>query len=427
MINYDNSKLRSVSIFLSSLLCGILAFFTPNWHKPLLAYGALTPNQTYVFSAIQKACSNSPSDSQLSTVSCDLLSGISSGSLSTDVLTQITTEQTGSQSTNALIMNNGRVSRLGSRIASFRPGGFNGVVRLSQADSLNMAAAGDQSGIFEKLGFFINGNGGFGDRTTTINEIGYNRDQQGTTAGVDYRFNDNFLMGVAFSYDHANNDFYQSLGRMQSDSYSGAIYGSFTMDNFFVDGFFSGSALDYTGTRHIQYTGVNTNASSNNGGTEYNVSLTGGYNFNIKGLTLTPQVRFDYITTQVDAVDETGGSGWALHVDKQNFDSIKSSLGTQASYAISFPWGVLLPTVRLDWVHEYANDARVMTAYFNQDPSKTRFNIVTDNPDRDFINLGAGVSAQFAHGISTFVNYETIQAHRYIGNHAFTAGVRLAF
>jgi outer membrane autotransporter protein len=169
---------------------------------------------------------------------------------------------------------------------------------------------------------------------------------------------------------------------------------------------------------------VNTSANGENEGQEYNVSFSTGYDFSFGGLTVTPLVRVDYIDTQIDALDETGGQGWALHVDNQEFNSLTTAVGAQTSYAFSFPWGVLIPTARAEWVHEFSNDSRTVTAHFIQDPTQTKFNILTDSPDRDFVTLGAGMSAQFEHGISAFVNYETVVGHKYIEAHSFSTGVR---
>ncbi|MGR9044144.1 MAG: autotransporter outer membrane beta-barrel domain-containing protein [Gammaproteobacteria bacterium] len=366
----------------------------------------------------------------------------------TEVLTQVTSEQTAAQKSMSLEMNNGQLATLGSRIVAIRSGRQGGGLTVSGLNfdnngdpitrsqlastnaNLNKAAAGDES--FSRLGVFINGNIGFGDRRTTSNETGYDLDTHGATVGMDYRFTDNFLLGMAFGYNNAHSGYANNLGELEADNYTGAVYGSFfTEDGFFVDGIFSGSHIDYATRRHIQYApplvseAINTNAFGDNEGDEFDVAMTSGYNFNYNGLTVTPQVRVEYTTNQVDAVNERGGQGWALHVDSQDFDSLQTAAGLQIAYAVNLPWAVLMPMVRAEYIHEFKNDQRNITAHFIQDPSKTRFNIMTDRPDRDYIVLNAGMSAQFAHGISAFVSYDTVQAHSFVSNHNFVGGVRM--
>lgn len=362
------------------------------------------------------------------------------------IMTQVTSEQTAAQKSTALEMNNNQLTILSNRISAIRSGRQGGGLTISglmldgygnpaSSNPLadingvqNTAAAGDDS--FERLGVFVNGNIGFGDRRTTTNEAGYNLDTHGGTVGMDYRFSDNFLLGTAFAYNNATSRYTNNLGKLEADNYAGAVYGSFfTEDGFFIDGIFSGSQIDYATSRHIQYTvpaeTINTNALGDNSGNEFNVSMNTGYNLNYSGLMVTPQVRVDYTSSQVDALNERGGLGWALHVDDQQFESLQTAAGLQLNYAVSLPWAVILPMVKAEYIHEFNNDQRIIKAYYIQDPSQNRFNIMTDKPDRDYIVMSAGVSAQFTHGISAFVNYDTVQAHSFVNDHNFTGGVRL--
>lgn len=376
---------------------------------------------------------------------CDALVGRFGTETPPEILTQVTSEQTAAQKSMSLEMNNGQLATLGNRIVAIRSGRQGGGLTVSGLNfdsnghpisrsqlasmnaNLNKAAAGDEN--FSRLGVFINGNIGFGDRRTTSNEAGYDLDTHGATVGMDYRFTDNFLLGMAFGYNNAHSGYANRLGELEADNYTGAIYGSFfTEEGFFVDGIFSGSHIDYATRRRIQYTVpevINTNAFGDNEGDEFDVAMTSGYNFNYNGLTVTPQVRVEYTTNQVDALNERGGEGWALHVDSQDFDSLQTAAGLQIAYAVNLPWAVLMPMVRAEYIHEFKNDQRNITAHFIQDPSQTRFNIMTDRPDRDYIILNAGMSAQFAHGISAFVSYDTVQAHSFVSNHNFVGGVRM--
>lgn len=318
----------------------------------------------------------------------------------TDILGQVTSEQTAAQNTQALEMNNNQIASLSNRISAIRSGRQSGRINIAGLmfdnngnpisttqlakldDTFNKAAAGDDN--FDRLGVFVNGDIGYGNRRTTSNEAGYNLNTHGVTAGVDYRFTDNFVLGTAFGYNNATSAYYSNLGKLEADSYSGAIYGSFfTEGGFFVDGIFSGSHVNYASIRHIQYRlptettptkTINTNAFGNNQGDEFNVAMNSGYNFNFGGLTITPQIRVDYTTSQVDGLNEQGGLGWALHVNQQQFESLQTAPGLQLAYAISLPWAVIIPMARAEYIHEFKNDSRNITTYYVQDTSQTPFN-----------------------------------------------------
>jgi outer membrane lipase/esterase len=424
----------------------------------------ITTNQANVGEAINVVCPTSAIPGTEFKARCDALvnarpfvnpegaNNISNQQL-TNILGQVTSEQTAAQNTQALEMNNNQLVSLSNRISAIRTGrqgridiaglmfDNNGnpvsTTQLAKLnDTFNKAAAGDD---IDRLGGFINGDIGYGNRRTTVNEAGYNLNTHGVTAGIDYRFTDNFLLGAAFGYNNATSAYYSNLGKLETNGYTGAVYGSFFTDRgFFVDGIFSGSHVDYASIRRIQYSlasearlnntpggVINTNAFGSNQGDEFNVAMTTGNNFNFGGLTVTPQIRVDYTTSQVDALDEQGGLGWALHVNQQQFESLQTAPGLQLAYAISLPWAVIVPMARAEYIHEFKNSSRNISAYYIQDPSQNRFNILTDKPDRDYIVASAGVSAQFAHGISAFVNYDTVQANYYVNNHNFTGGVRM--
>ncbi|NOT84081.1 MAG: autotransporter outer membrane beta-barrel domain-containing protein [Methylococcaceae bacterium] len=437
---------RQYSVYLA---CCVAVYANPAHSVDLGALGEVsnvTANQTSAGNAIGVACLRGGNDSDFQN-RCNGLAGLKNNQGTAQlpsILGQVTSEQTAAQNTQSLEMNNNHMATLSNRISAIRNGRASGglqlsglmldsngaVTQLAKVDrKTNKAAAGD--GDFDRLGVFVNGNIGVGDRRTTVNEIGYNQDTHGVTAGVDYRFTDNFLLGTAFSYNNARTGYTKGLGNMDTDSFSGALYASFFTDNgFFVDGIFSGSHADYTSNRHIQYNVpevIDTVATGKNQGNEFNIAMTSGFNFTMGGLTLTPQVRVDYTHTDVDALDEQGGQGWALHVDQQSFESLQTAAGLQLAYTINLPWAVIIPTARAEYIHEFQNDSRNIRAYYLGDKNlnKAFFNIGTDNPDRDFIVASAGLSAQFAHGISAFVNYDTVQAHSFINNHNFSGGIRM--
>src|SRR5262249_6939003 len=54
--------------------------------------------------------------------------------------------------------------------------------------------------LLDKLGLFVNGQGSFGTQSKTSQESEYDFHTGGLTLGVDYRFTDQFVLGVAGGY-----------------------------------------------------------------------------------------------------------------------------------------------------------------------------------------------------------------------------------
>ena len=144
-------------------------------------------------------------------------------------------------------------------------------------------------------------------------------------------------------------------------------------------------------------------------------------------LTLTPYGRAEYVHLEIDSFTERGAIGLDLFVDRQHVDSLQTAFGGRVAYSINAPFGVIIPQGSVEWRHEFLNDSRSVTAKYAVDPFNTFFVIPTDNPDRDYVALAAGVSAVFSRGISAFVNYETALGLRDVTLHGFTGGVRFEF
>jgi uncharacterized protein with beta-barrel porin domain len=299
------------------------------------------------------------------------------------------------------------------------------------------------SGMLPRLGVFLNGTFTLGDKDSTSREAGFDFDAFGLTAGLDYRLIDNLVLGAAFSYNSTEADLDSSGGNVDVDRYVGSIYGLYYIgERFYLDGIASIGGNTYDMGRNIRYqipglvpgtvTVVNQKAQSDTDGMEYSFGLGAGYDFHLGGFTLGPFGRLNYVKAEIDGYQETinntaPGVGLNLAFEDQDVDSFTTALGAQVAYAISTTWGVVLPQLRLEWQHEFLNDSRTIQARFVNDPARTTFGLTTDNPDRDFFNLGAGISAVFARGKSAFLYYESVLGLKDITAHNIVAGIRLAF
>ncbi|HYE34291.1 autotransporter outer membrane beta-barrel domain-containing protein [Methylocaldum sp.] len=292
-------------------------------------------------------------------------------------------------------------------------------------------AAGDDS--FSPLSVWIDGNYHFGDVDSTFDQKGFQFKNFGFTGGADYRFTDNFVAGLAFTYARVNANFDRSAGGTDSDAYTGSIYGSFYLtEGFHIDAIGSFGGIDYETTRNISYTlpgfeTINTQAVANPGGSQYSFSIGGGYDYSIGGLTLAPYARTEYIGLDVDSYRERQGNGWGMRFDEQHVQSLISTVGSQISYAFGLPWGVVTPQLRGEWHHQFKDDKRTIGASFLGDPAAQQFAVVTQGPDRDYYTFGAEVSGVFSHGISAFLAYDLLLGYRDVESHKFTLGTRLEF
>jgi outer membrane autotransporter protein len=291
---------------------------------------------------------------------------------------------------------------------------------------------------FSRLGAFINGEINFGDKDTTERESGFEFSTLGLTAGVDYRFTDNLVAGIALGYTNSETDLKAGGGNIDNDGYSLSLYGTFYQsDAFYIDGLYSYGRNSYDNERNIVYsvanTSINQTALSSNDSDQQALGIGAGYHFNREAFTFTPNVRLDYVKTDIDGLTENAadpsalGSGWMVALDSQTVKSLTVTLGVQADYAMSQSWGVLIPHVDLELVHEFEDDIRQLNGRFLGDVSGESFSLNSDSPDRDYFNLGLGLLAQFTQGKAAFIRYEGTLGLRDLERHAIMGGVRFEF
>ena len=281
------------------------------------------------------------------------------------------------------------------------------------------------------LGLFISGDGEFSDRDPTLNEPGNDSASGGVTAGADYRITDSLVVGVAISYSAQNTDFDGGAGELDTDTLTGTLYASFAPnETLYFDAYVGYGDLDYDGTRTIAFvTGgvpVAAVAASNTDGDQVIAGFGGGADYYFGGLAVGGHAQFDYSDLDIDAYSETGGAGFAIAYGDQSIVSAQSVIGGHASYALSTSWGVLVPAARLDWVHEFENDARAIAANFVLAPG-TPFTVLTDAADSDFARLGLSLAAILPGGWIGFADYQYQFAHSFLTVHRFSAGVRFEF
>jgi uncharacterized protein YhjY with autotransporter beta-barrel domain len=330
------------------------------------------------------------------------------------------------------------------------------VASLAPFAAVNSVVAASTPSAFSRLGVFANGTFTGGDKDATSREAGFDFKTYGATIGADYRFTNNFVLGVTFNYQSTNIDFDNSSflntpdgGGIDTHSFGFSIYGTYYVSNqFYVDGIFNFGRNHYDIERRIIYaipstdrtgaliqgatTTVNQTAQGDTNSTQYSFSVGAGYDFNVRGFTITPFVRLEYSRLDVGGYQESinntaNGFGLTLAFDDQTVESLLHTLGAQASYAISTGIGVLLPQIRAEWRHEFKNDARTITSRFVFDPLRTPVALVTDSPDRDYFALGTSLSATFRGGVATFVSYEAIVGLSDVTSHSVVGGIRLEF
>ncbi len=309
-----------------------------------------------------------------------------------------------------------------------------GAAVQSLLDALTGGAASADD--FGRWGLFVNGRVNFGERDQTQNQTGFDFDTIGITSGVDYRLKDNFVLGVAVGYSRINADFDHSIGHLDIESWNASLFGTyFSADKFYLDASLNYGDNGYDSARHVVYTDiggtVDRTAKSDSNGMETSGGIATGYDFGYGAWTFGPHVGSYYYDVDVSEFREKGAGGLNMIVGDQNAQSLTLNAGGHVSYAITPSWGVLVPHLRVDYVHEFEDSRELISVQVAADPFKSdpldptpSIVLQTDRPDPDYIVWSAGVSVQLANGISGFANYQSTTGYSDLTLTEVTFGLR---
>ena len=345
-----------------------------------------------------------------------------------------------------------------SRLAALRGGGAPGSLAFNQKipfDSRRLFAGpvsvSEKNPSVEplnsRLNLFANSNYSTGDRDATVNEPGFDYDGTGITLGADYRLSNDFVVGAVVGYDKTKAEIDLDRGNVDLDGYGVSLFGSYAMGDFYFDLIGTYAKKDYETVRRVNYTitsqvnpgtmtTVDQTFEAETDANDWAFSFGTGYDYIRGGLTVSPQVRLNYYNSKIDEYTETlanananPGYGAGLNVDDQNITSFTSNVGGQVAYAVKTEFGVVSPHFRAEWVHEFKNDDRTLTASYINGSQTTGNSIIIpgDEQDKNYFTLGAGLSAVFSRGIMAFLDYSTILGLEDISSHVFTGGIRVEF
>ncbi|MEM7354853.1 MAG: autotransporter domain-containing protein, partial [Acidobacteriota bacterium] len=281
-------------------------------------------------------------------------------------------------------------------------------------------------------GFFVNGRISFGEAPQTGRETGYDFETQGVTAGVDYRLNDRFVLGAGIGYLATDVDLTSDGGDMQTEGVSLSLYTTYYTRRFYLDGIVAYGKNDYEMTRFIDlprpFRGATRQvARGEPEGDQLSIDLAAGYDFQLGAANLGGFVRASFVDASIDRFSETGAGPFDLLFSEQQIESLQGEIGLEISRPFSLRWGVVQPSLRVAYLHEFEDDRRLIRARFRSDLVGRQFVVVTDTPDRDFFNVGAGITVTLPRSMATYLIFDTDLARDDLDIYTLSGGFRFQF
>ena len=290
-------------------------------------------------------------------------------------------------------------------------------------------AAAD-SELLERWGVFAQGDIDITRSDPTAGQAGVDLRTHGLSLGADYRPSNASVVGVALGLVKSTADLSSGTVNQDAKGWSVSAFGEYDpVENAYLNLTISYGQNKYDSVRRAS--GLSPSAatleySSSPRGSQFGAAVSAGYQYYVQAVTLNPYGRIDYIDVRVDAFQEDPANGAPnpLSVSEQRFQSTVLTLGGQAQYAWSVPWGVLVPYARAEYQYVAQTSTKDIAATYVGgvlDPVTLR------GTDGSYGHFAVGASAVLPQGLSAYFNYEQLFAKRNYSDSRYMLGVRYAF
>lgn len=196
-------------------------------------------------------------------------------------------------------------------------------------------------------------------RQGTRNDVaGYNAYTSGMAIGADAKVTDSLTVGVAYGYmDSTVNS--KRGNTTEVDGHSFTVYTGYELGNYFVDSSLIYSKNENNSKREI----LNTTAKGTYDSNTLGLSVLGGYDFQLDGMTVSPLVGMNYSNTKLDGYTEKGSAA-ALRNGSQRYEIAELGAGARLSASYPLGQGRLEPQVQAMVYHDFAADSAKSTSTF---------------------------------------------------------------
>jgi hypothetical protein len=262
------------------------------------------------------------------------------------------------------------------------------------------------------------------DREATVSSGGYEQESDSLTLGFDYRLDNTSFAGLSISVSDGDSELDSQLGGSEVSSTMLGAHGAKYWDTHYISAFIAYGAIDID----INRLTVGDAFSAATDGDYWYGDLSFGAEYSYGSLRLSPSVRALIMTGEVDAYTESSASGGGAvrSINTQEIDSNILSLALQADYSLLQSWGVLLPSMRAEFIFDQG-DAYKTNGQTLDDADKSVQGSISDQsdePDSSTLAVSWGVSAQFKRGLAAYMAYERLFLHDYMNKYTMTLGLR---
>ncbi|BCW88514.1 hypothetical protein sos41_16550 [Alphaproteobacteria bacterium SO-S41] len=224
-------------------------------------------------------------------------------------------------------------------------------------------------------------------------------DQFDGSIGYDFAVADGARLGVALNYSHTDQELAFGFGS-KGKAFTGAVYGGYEANGFFVDALVGYSLIDLTSLSRPGAYGLMASGETDADG--WVGSLDAGYLFPIADQVYAgPVASLNWSHLSIDGYTEVGASGGNIRYAEEKFDTLNYAFGAEAIGKLD----TVTPSLRVVYTWRDADDAVLpVTLASALDPMATQ-NVFTGGASGDSVTVSLGLQTGDDHAM-WFVGYD---------------------
>ena len=273
---------------------------------------------------------------------------------------------------------------------------FGAVSTRLTGGSVSTGGEGMSSGdsVFERAAMWVQGLFNHSKLDDTSKSYGFDADSSGIAMGAEKYVTEDTKIGLGYAYTNTDID-----GFMRStdvDTHTAFVYGEYKPSNWYVNGIMSYGWSDYSESKNVSGIGVKADYDAETFGLQ---AMT-GYDMQVKGFGLTPEVGLRYVHISQDAYTDTADQS----VSGNDSDILTGVIGAKVTKAWQLSNGMMIkPEAKFALTYDLFNDdASSVVSLANG----SAYTVEGEALDRFGMEFGAGVTAEVNDNIEFSLGYE---------------------
>ena len=242
---------------------------------------------------------------------------------------------------------------------------------------------------------------------------GYALSSAGVAVGLDQAVTNGGLLGVAFGYDDANQNFRTISSQSQIETFRAIFYSSWCKENYYIDSYtgYSRNCYDNRRNINIRTSGyeLNRTARSNYNDDMFSAGFELGQVHQYGGFMVTPSLGLHYIYLSSPTVTEKDGGIANLYIAGGNYGTLRMPVGAKLHRNLAGVYGaVWSPEIRAFYVREMGHDSATVlnTLNFDDDTRSLRCKASSGPIGRNGGQIGVGFAVHLPSRLNFRLNYD---------------------